>query len=187
MLHAHTKALYSYWDSRRNGAAIPNRTDIAPAAIGNLLSRLFILQRADADHHVFRLAGTGVCDLYRREFRDQNFLSLWQGFDRDHMRALLEAAIIGPAPASALISAITLEGNAIDAEISLFPLNGTHGQTDRILGLFQPLDDIGVLNKRPIVRQIIREARLPARACASGITGLKHGSAMVPARAANDA
>ena len=52
MQHAHSKALYSYWDSRRNGAAIPNRTDIAPREISALLSRLFILERADADHHL---------------------------------------------------------------------------------------------------------------------------------------
>lgn len=186
MLHAHSKALYTYWDSRRNGAAVPRRVDIAPGEIGNLLSRLFILQRADPDHHLFRLAGTGLCDLYRREFREQNFLSLWQGFDRDHMRALLEAAIRGPAPASALVEAATLDGAAITAEISLLPLNGSDGQTDRILGLFQPIDPVESLKRRPIVRQTLREARLPLRKGQSGLSGLSYGSAIVPARAAND-
>lgn len=186
MLHAHSKALHSYWESRRFGAAIPRRMDIAPREIGNLLSRLFILSRADPEHHLFRLAGTGLCDLYRREFREQNFLSLWQGYDRDHMRALLEASICGPAPASALVEAATLEGAAITAEITLLPLKGEDGQTDRTLGLFQPIDPVDTLRRRPIVRQSLIEARLPRRTGSSGLAGLSYGSACVPPRPAND-
>ena len=38
----------------------------------------FILQRFDSEHAVFRLAGTEICHLFGREFRDQNFLNLWE-------------------------------------------------------------------------------------------------------------
>ena len=127
-----------------------------------------------------------MCELFRREFRDQNFLSLWCGFDRDHMRALTEASIAGPAPASALIEASTMEGQQITAEITLLPLKGADNQTDRILGLFQPIDPVSILNRRPIVRQILREARLPRTPRTSGFTGLRYDSAAVPIRAAND-
>jgi hypothetical protein len=81
----------------------------------------------DSDHHVFRLAGTGLCRMHRREFRDQNFLSLWTGHDRQHMRACWKARSAAPAPASAITEAIALDSTASEVEITLLPLRGPEG------------------------------------------------------------
>ncbi|MGJ3231126.1 MAG: PAS domain-containing protein [Oceanicaulis sp.] len=151
LLHANTKTLLAYWEARRRGEPAPARADIAPQDLGALLSHIFLLRRMDRDHHVFRLAGTGLCRLHKREFRDQNFLSLWSDFDRAHMAALLEGALGAPAPARALCEAVTLDGRACAVEVTLLPLRGPEGWLDRALGLYQPLDP-DRLGGRPVLR-----------------------------------
>jgi len=161
--HPNSRTLHAYWDARRRGGSAPARADIAPQDLGALLSHLFLLRRMDQDHHVFRLAGTGLCRLHQREFRDQNFLSLWTGQDRPMMSALLEGALGAPAPATAMADAITLDGRACAVEVTLLPLRGPEGQVDRALGLYQPLD-ASRLGGRPVVRHrlaVLNPARLP--------------------------
>ncbi|MCC5997080.1 MAG: PAS domain-containing protein [Oceanicaulis sp.] len=163
MRHPNSRTLHAYWDARRRGGSAPARADIAPQDLGALLSHLFLLRRMDQDHHVFRLAGTGLCRLHQREFRDQNFLSLWSGHDRTLMSALLEGALGAPAPASALADAVTLDGRACAVELTVLPLRGPEGQIDRVLGLYQPLD-AARLGGRPVVRHrisLLNPARLP--------------------------
>jgi hypothetical protein len=149
--HANTRTLLAYWDARRRGEPAPARADIAPQDLGALLSHIFLLRRMDRDHHVFRLAGTGLCSLHKREFRDQNFLSLWSDHDRAHMVALLEGALSAPAPARALCEAVTLDARSCPVELTLLPLRGPEGWLDRVLGLYQPLDPAR-LGGRPVLR-----------------------------------
>lgn len=162
MRHAQSKALHAYWQARRFGGTAPYRTDIEPQDIAGLLGHVFILGRIDPQHHVFRLAGTGLCELYQREFRDQNFLSLWRGHDAIHIQAVLEAALGGISPASVIARATTMELHQIPVEISFLPLRGPEGLVDRTLGLFQPLEAIESLRGRPILRTSLREVRPPA-------------------------
>lgn len=104
--------------------------------------------------------------MHKREFRDQNFLSLWAGQDRTHMRALLEGALTAPAPASAVAEAVSLDGRAAPVEITLLPLRGPEGWLDRTLGLYQPLKG-GLPAGRPAVRHRLIEVRPPCEQAAS--------------------
>ncbi|WP_339741847.1 PAS domain-containing protein [uncultured Maricaulis sp.] len=162
MRHAQSKALHAYWQARRFGGAAPYRADIEPQDIAALLGHVFILGRIDPQHHVFRLAGTGLCELYQREFRDQNFLSLWRGHDATHIQAVLEASLGGVSPASVIARATTMEMNQIPIEVCFLPLRGPEGLVDRTLGLFQPLEPVETLRGRPIIRTSLREVRPPA-------------------------
>lgn len=161
MRHANTRTLFGYWRTRRGDRAAPARGDIAPRDLAGLLGHLFILKRIDADHHVFRLAGTNLCDMHKREFKDQNFLSLWRGPDRAHMRALIEGALSAPGPASAIAEAVSIDGRSSEIEVSLLPLRGPEGWVDRCLGLYQPLSRER-LGGRPVVRHALSELH-PAR------------------------
>ncbi|MBR9824902.1 MAG: PAS domain-containing protein [Alphaproteobacteria bacterium] len=164
MRHAQSRALHTYWQTLRLGSAAPQRDDIAPQDIASLLGHVFILRRIDPQHHVFRLAGTHLCQLYQREFRDQNFLSLWRGHDATHIQTLLESAIAGVSPCSVIARATTMDMNQLPLEISFFPLRGPEGYIDRTLGLFQPLDEPELLRGRPVIRTSLREIRPPAMA-----------------------
>lgn len=185
MRHAQSKALHAYWKTRRQGGSAPMRADIEPQDISSLLGHIFMLQRVDPDHHVFRLAGTEVCGLYQREFRDQNFLSLWRGHDASHMQALLESCLATVSPASVIAAASTFDMVELPVEISLLPLRGRAGLVDRVLGLFQPLEDAATLQNRPLIRTTISEIRTPATPkslFSSSISPIEHKIL----RAAND-
>ena len=162
MRHAQSKALLAYWRARRFGGAAPQRADIEPQDISELLGNIFILKRIDPGHHTFRLAGTNMCAIYQREFRDQNFLSLFLGHDKTHIQALLESVLGGVSPASITARATSLDMNQLPVEISFLPLRGPEGQVDRILGLYQPLDDAINFKNRPVIRTSLREIRPPA-------------------------
>lgn len=164
--HVNTKTLFAYWDARRGGGPVPARADILPQDLGGLLANLFLLRRMDSDHHVFRIAGTGLCRMHKREFRDQNFLSLWTGHDRTHMRALIEGALTTPAPASAIAEAVALDGASVPVEIALLPLRGPEGWLDRTLGLYQPLSG-SLPASRPAVRHRLLEVRPPSESLSS--------------------
>lgn len=155
MRHQNTRAIAEYWESLRQESGAPARDDLSPGELSALLANVFILQRLDAEHAVFRLAGTGLCDLYQREFREHNFLSLWRGTDRVHMEALMAASAIAPGPGLALVSAETIDGQRLKAELFLAPLAGRDGEVDRYLGLFQPLGETDVLRGRPLIRQSV--------------------------------
>ena len=166
MKHAQSRALHSYWQtlrmSGRTAGMTPERSDVEPQDIASLLGYVFMLRRIDQGHHVFRLAGTHFCQLYQREFRDQNFLSLWRGHDATHIQALLESTLSGASPSSVVARASSIDMHQLPVEISFFPLKGPEGVVDRILGLYQPLDDTSDFQHRPVVRTGIREIRPPA-------------------------
>ena len=182
--HGNSLTLLAYWNARRRSEPAPKRTEILPEDLGGLLSHLFLLKRMDSDHHVFRLAGTGLCRMHRREFRDQNFLSLWTGHDRQHMRALLEGALAAPAPASAITEAVALDSSTQDVEVTLLPLRGPEGLLDRALGLYQPLGS-GLPDLRPVVRHRLIELR-PACEPAPSVSLYSRSAHPIRALAAND-
>lgn len=161
MMHAHARTLMSYWDSRRREDAVPAREDIAASDLRELLGNLFMLQRHDATHHVFRLAGTKLCDLHQRELRDQNFLSFWRGYDREQIRLLLEAVLANASPGGAYSTAHSLSGDKLEVELVMTPLASKTGKVDRILGLYQPLQAPDRFQQRPIIRHDLNRLRLP--------------------------
>lgn len=162
MKHAQSRALHSYWQTLRMSGTTPERADVEPQDIASLLGYVFMLRRIDQGHHVFRLAGTHFCQLYQREFRDQNFLSLWRGHDATHIQALLESTLAGASPSSVVARASSIDLHQLPVEISFFPLKGPEGVVDRVLGLYQPLDDVEDFANRPVVRTSLREIRPPA-------------------------
>ena len=79
-----------------------------------------------------------------------------------------------------------MDGESSEVEITLLPLRGPEGQTDRCLGLYQPLTRAKMLEKRPIVRHVLRELK-PAQMPTPSVEALlkHHGFHDMP-RAAND-
>src|SRR5690242_17988030 len=61
MKTAPTRKMYAYWNARRGSRLAPERGDIEPGAIREILSDSFIVSFDDTADHPFRLAGTRVC------------------------------------------------------------------------------------------------------------------------------
>ena len=77
MKHAASQELYAYWEERRGTRPAPERAEIEPGAIRQVLSDAFILALDDRAGHPFRLAGTRVCALFGRELKGERFIGLW--------------------------------------------------------------------------------------------------------------
>src|SRR5215831_6038238 len=88
MKSAPTRKLFSYWNARRGTRLAPERGDIEPGAIREVLGDSFILTFDPPADHPFRLAGTRVCALFERELKGTAFVHLWDLAGRVRIREL---------------------------------------------------------------------------------------------------
>jgi hypothetical protein len=138
--HPSAQALYSYWQRLRGEAPAPQQRALYPADIKELLPQLFVLQRFDPDHYVFRLAGTGYCSLLGREFRTQNILALFQGPGRKYLSVLFDRIVALPCGGIAETRAETLTGDHCLIEHLFLPIADSDNRITRILGIANVTD-----------------------------------------------
>lgn len=132
--HKNGQLLVSYWQRVRNGAPAPKQLLLHPAEIKKILPNVFVLQRFDPHHFVFRLAGTGYCAMFGREFRTQNILSLFQGPARRYLGVMLDKVVGLTCIGVAETRAETLSGDHCYLEYVFLPVSDADGRVNRILG-----------------------------------------------------
>lgn len=165
MEHFLTQRLHRYWQSLCDGNRPPMRRQLEPHLIKAILPHAFILQRIDDRHLIFRLAGTRICELYGREFRDHNFLQMWEDPARRSVRLLVNELMTTGAPGLINYNAETFDKHEISSEIILLPMRDDAGQTSRLLGSAIQLDSAKELKGKMIVRQSVSSVhKLNARA-----------------------
>jgi hypothetical protein len=138
--HPNAQALYGCWQRLRGEASAPQQRALRPAEMKELLPYLFVLQRFDANHYVFRLAGTGYCTLFDREFRTQNMLTLFQGPARTYLRLLFDRIVSLPCGGIAEIRAETLADEHCLIEYVFLPIADSDNRVSRILGIASVTD-----------------------------------------------
>src|ERR1700737_5252614 len=89
MKHQSIRELFAYWHNLRGSRPAPERGDIEPVAIRNLLADVFILSLEPHAGHPFRVAGTRVCALFGREIKGESFLDLFSHDARGEVRDLI--------------------------------------------------------------------------------------------------
>lgn len=134
------QTLLAYWNEVRQSRPAPKRFEIEPSHIAAILPHTFILERLDSENYRYRLAGTAVCDAFRQEFRDTNFLGGWQEEDRITLERLLSVVTTQAGVGRLDIEAATGDGRCAGFEITLLPLVHTSCSIDRVLGAFAPVD-----------------------------------------------
>jgi len=139
MKHSASRELFAHWTERRGLRAVPERSDIEPAAIRASLGDTFILGSEPGDEPRFRLAGTRVCALLGRELKDEPLAALWQSTHQSTMRQLL--AVVGEDEIGVVAAARgrTPEGFSCDLELLLLPLRHRGRSGRRMLGALAPL------------------------------------------------
>ena len=138
--HHNAEKLYSYWQRLRGESPAPQQRALYPADIKELLPHLFVLQRFDHDHYVFRLAGTGYCALFGREFRTQNMLALFNGPARKYLRVMFDRIVALPCGGIAETRAETLSGDHCLIEHLFLPIADNDNRITRILGMANVVD-----------------------------------------------
>ncbi len=163
MKHFLTRELFRYWNTLAPENEIPLRKQIEPKYFKAVLPNVFMLERFDDNHYNFRLAGTELGHLYGREFRDQNFLRLWDGASQKCMKMLLQQAHGRGSAAHAIFQAETIFHEKYDCEVLLLPLLDSLKQPTRIIGCILPLETTLGIGNRKFVKQIIKDAQLVDR------------------------
>jgi hypothetical protein len=160
MKHATTRELYDYWNRVRGAEKAPLRSAIEPSDIRRILGETFILEVADRDQYLVRLAGTRICHLYCREIKGTNFLDLWSSEDREAMATLAAAVSEDGAGAVVTVSGRTAREQEVLAEVMLLPLRHGGEKFDRVLGACSVLERPYWMGSEAVVRQSIASLRL---------------------------
>jgi hypothetical protein len=139
MKTAPTRKMYAYWNERRGSRLAPERGDIEPGAIREILGDSFIVSfDSDADHP-FRLAGTRVCALFGHELKGKPFVQFWDLASRNTLRTLAAAVADEGGAVVAGVGARTAQGSHADLELLLLPLYHRGNLRLRLLGVLTPL------------------------------------------------
>jgi hypothetical protein len=129
-----SRILYSYWNEVRGARIAPQRFEIEPSRIAQILADTFILEREGRHEYIYRLAGTRVCEQFCRELRGRNILDFWNSEDREVVVRVLESVTRDGAVG---VIEFTVENTAAVGsrfELLLLPLVHTGQAISRILG-----------------------------------------------------
>jgi hypothetical protein len=138
MKHPSLRELLEYWNERRGRRLAPERGDIEPGAIRRVLADTFILSFEPSRGHPFRIAGTRVCALFRRQLKGEGFLNLWSVTSRNDICALLALVAKQSVGVIASAAAVGETDIGLSLELLLLPLRN-HGEPDaRLLGALAP-------------------------------------------------
>jgi hypothetical protein len=139
MKHPASRRLYAYWDELRGKRPAPERAEIEPGAIRQILSEAFILALDHAAGYPFRLAGTRVCALFGHELKGGSFLAMWDDASRPVIRDLVGILTDESVGTVAGVSASTARGEAMELELLLLPLSAPRPNLARTIGVLAPL------------------------------------------------
>ncbi len=138
MRQAGSFELFAYWDELRRGRAAPERADLDPAAIRNVLADTFMLE-VDAERtYPFCLSGTRLSALFDAELKGWSFLSLWNEAQRAEIVRMMQMVVDGTCPIVAGAAAAPEDYDSTEFELLLLPLR-YYGKTHaRVLGRLAP-------------------------------------------------
>ena len=159
MKHQATRELYAYWNILRGERTAPQRSEIDPAAIRNVLADTFMLDVDVSRRFPVRLAGTRVNGLFDAEQKGRSFLSLWRGEERRNVAAVLLTVADGACPVVAGAAAAPQGHDECALELLFLPLRHYGKTHSRILGLVKTATSpawIGLLPVGPLTLRSLR-------------------------------
>src|ERR1700742_5010657 len=89
MKHPSNREFFAYWDEKRGGARAPDRSEIEPGAVRELLGDIFVLSYDAAAGYPFRVAGTRVCALLGSDQKDRSFSALFEPAGRREIEEII--------------------------------------------------------------------------------------------------
>jgi hypothetical protein len=146
MKHPSSREFFAYWDEKRGGARAPDRSEIEPGAVRELLGDIFVLSYDGAAGHPFRVAGTRVCALLDRDLKDRSFSALFGPDGRREIEDIINVVAEEMLAAVAGITATAQNGSPAHLELLLLPFNARAHTPLSLTGLLAPFErEHGVL------------------------------------------
>ena len=133
--------LLGAWEDLRAGRPAPDRQDLDLRQLGSILPSLFIAEQMGPGRGLaWRLAGTAVCNLYRRELTGTGLLDDWPAFERGVIERFLHGVTHAHRQAAFRLRLRTDRGQSILADMLALPLIPRTGRTQVLGGLFPGVD-----------------------------------------------
>jgi hypothetical protein len=148
MRQATTRELYDYWNALRGRRTAPERAEIDPAAIRNVLADTFMLDVDIKRHFPFRLSGSRLNALFCDEQKGHSFLEHWPVGEAYNLGAVLMTVADAACPMIATASAAPKGYGEHELELLFLPLRHAGETKGRILGsmtLFRKPPWLGLL------------------------------------------
>ena len=123
MKHPSSREFFAYWDEKRGAARAPDRSEIEPGAVRELLGDIFVLSYDETGGFPFRVAGTRVCALLGCDLKNKSFSALFTPQSRGTIEEIVTVVAEEMLAAVAGISATTPDGRTVPLELLLLPFN----------------------------------------------------------------
>jgi hypothetical protein len=140
MKHPVSREFFAYWESKRGEARAPERSDVDPSALRELLGDIFVLAYDDAATYPFRVAGTRVCSLFGRDVKEQSFPALFARQHRHDIAEIIAAVAEDVLPAVAGLTAMGSDRRMTHLELLLLPFNSRAHCPITLTGVLAPFE-----------------------------------------------
>lgn len=146
MKHPSNREFFAYWDGKRGDARAPDRSEIEPGAVRQLLGDSFVLSYDACAGYPFRVAGTRVCALFGSDMKDKSFPALFAPESRAEIQDIITVVAEETVPAIAGVTAQSQHGATAHLELLLLPFNTRAHTPISMTGLLAPFEsDFGLL------------------------------------------
>ena len=140
MKHPSTREFFAYWDRKRGDARAPDRSDIEPGAVRELLGDTFVLSYDSGAGYPFRVAGTRVCAMLGRDLKNVSFSGLFAAESRREIEDIIGCVAEEMLAAIAGVTAISQDGSLAHLELLLLPFNARPHSPISLTGLLAPFE-----------------------------------------------
>jgi len=139
----------AYWEGLRDDDVIPQRSQINPRGIEQVLSSTFLIERVAAGVARFRIAGMNFSDVMGMEVRGLPISTLFMPGARAELTPKLEQVFAGPSMMTMdVLAAAGLGRPALTARLMILPLRDDAGQITMALGCINLSGNIGRTPRR---------------------------------------
>jgi hypothetical protein len=189
MKNGFNRHVFEYWTSLLKGRGAPTRSEIQPDRIRSALAYTFILDVEIPGRETFRLAGTRLCEMYRRELKGTPFASIWKGAEYQAICEIFES--MRSEYSSAVVTSEIRNAEAplhkfhpirtAELETILLPLANEGGSIHRCLGCQVPRDVPHWIGHKDVLPNGISNVEAVNDRVVSGFPGVA-GSSVIDGR-----
>jgi hypothetical protein len=141
MKHPSNREFFAYWDEKRGGARAPDRSEIEPGAVRELLGDIFVLSYDAVAGYPFRVAGTRICALLGCDLKDRSFSALFAADGHREIEEIIAVVAEEMLAAVAGITATSQDGTPVHLELLLLPFNARAHAPISLTGLLAPFEN----------------------------------------------
>jgi hypothetical protein len=159
--HDSSRLLFNYWNTIRKGRRAPDRSEIEPSDVRQILGDTFILEVSMQLKTIsYRLAGTRLCAAHGRELKGLGYLALWREEDNYEIARSVNLVYSEYKPVVLAYAAMSAGERFVEYECIMLPLLPAADGNARVLGAATPKRAPYWLGSDPLLTNHLRSMRV---------------------------